>query len=64
MPVGHNLISLDWLAASLHLNKNAFEIRQFEPTDFDGADVRLKKLLLLNKALSNQSLGLLDLILF
>lgn len=57
MPVGRNLVSLDWLASSLHLKKDGFEIRQFEPSDFDGADARLKKLLLLNKALYNQSLG-------
>ncbi|XP_059351271.1 uncharacterized protein LOC130691362 isoform X2 [Daphnia carinata] len=56
MPVGRNLISLDWLASSLHLKKSRFEIRQFEPNDFDGADARLKKLLLMNKALYNQSL--------
>ncbi|XP_032778780.2 uncharacterized protein LOC116917422 isoform X3 [Daphnia magna] len=56
MPVGRNLVSLDWLASSLHLKKDGFEIRQFEPSDFDGADARLKKLLLLNKALYNQSL--------
>ncbi|KAI9565009.1 hypothetical protein GHT06_008751 [Daphnia sinensis] len=56
MPVGRNLISLDLLGSSLHLKKDGFEIQQFEPNDFDGADARLKKLLLLNKALYNQSL--------
>jgi len=57
------LIALDWLAASsLLLKSEAIEIKQFQPTDFDGADVRLKKLIFLSKAMLHQSLGLLQIV--
>lgn len=59
MPVGRNLIALDWLAASsLLLKSEAIDIKQFQPTDFDGADARLKKLIFLSKAMLHQSLGM------
>lgn len=57
LPVGSNLIALDWLASSVHINDKLVEVNRFEPTYFDGADVRLKKILFLSKTSLHQSLG-------
>ena len=58
LPIGRNLIALDWLAASSFLKNEAIEIKQFYPTEFDGADARLKKLIFLSKVMFHQSIGL------
>ena len=58
LPVGRNLIALDWLTSSLRLKNDAVNITRFEPTYFDGADARLKKIIFLSKILFNsQSSG-------
>jgi hypothetical protein len=62
LPVGSNLITLDWLAASSLLKNEAIEIKQFQPTEFDGADARLKKFLFLSKSMLYQSIGLLNIV--
>lgn len=57
LPVGRNLIALDWLASCSNLKISALELSQFEPSYFDGADARLKKLLFLSNVLLQESLG-------
>ena len=59
LSVARNLIALDWLAKAQRLNEDCFQIEQFEPTPFDGADARLKKIILLNKILRGHPQGIL-----
>jgi len=58
LSVARNLIALDWLAKAQRLNEDCFQIEQFEPTPFDGADARLKKIILLNKILRGHPQGM------
>lgn len=57
LSVARNLITLDWLATAQRLNENCLQAKQFEPTPYDGADARLKKIILLNKVLRGHPQG-------
>lgn len=62
LPVGRNLIALDWLASSSSFKSQLTRAESFEPTFFDGADARLKKIILLSYITSQQSGGPLHLV--
>lgn len=60
LPVARNLIALDWIASG-RLREDSFGDPEFycgfQPTPFDGADARLKKVAVLNKLLKNHPRG-------